>query len=64
MNELTWKKSSYSGTTGGNCVEVAALPDGGQAVRDSKNPEGAVLVLTAGQWAGLVRSVLQVQLQG
>ena len=37
---LRWRKSSYSGNGGGNCVEVASnLPDG-VAVRDSKNPDG------------------------
>ena len=30
MDRLTWIKSSYSGGSGGNCVEVAILPDGGR----------------------------------
>ena len=54
---LNWVKSSHSGGTGGNCVEVAALPDGGRAVRDSKDPDGSVLYLTAGQWASLRNSL-------
>ncbi len=58
-NDLNWVKSSYSTATSGNCVEIAALPDGGRAVRDSKNPDGLVLLLTAGQWRRLVKSVLQ-----
>lgn len=33
-----WRKSTYSGPTGGDCVELAALPSE-VAVRDSKNPE-------------------------
>jgi Domain of unknown function (DUF397) len=39
---LPWRKSSYSGTET-NCVELA---DGTEhiAVRDSKNPDGGVLV--------------------
>ena len=57
MSDLKWVKSSYSGGNQANCVEMAALPDGGRAVRDSKNPNGAVLVLTSGQWAELVKSV-------
>ncbi|MEO5877177.1 MAG: DUF397 domain-containing protein [Streptosporangiaceae bacterium] len=32
-----WRKSSRSSTTGGDCVEVAALP-GAVGLRDSKNP--------------------------
>ena len=49
------EESSYSGAMSNNCVEIAALPNGGRAVRDSKNPEG---VLTAGQWAELAKSLL------
>jgi hypothetical protein len=41
----TWRKSTYSNGSGGNCVEVADLPDG-RAVRDSKHPQGPILVFT------------------
>lgn len=54
MMDLTWIKSSYSGGSGGNCVEVAALPDGGHAVRDSKDIHGPVLRFTAGQWSAFI----------
>ncbi|WP_239341229.1 DUF397 domain-containing protein [Frankia sp. CiP3] len=55
---LNWRKSSYSGGTGGNCVEVATLPDGGgRAVRDSKNPGGPVLNFTATEWAAFLAGV-------
>ncbi|OHV63468.1 DUF397 domain-containing protein [Pseudofrankia sp. BMG5.36] len=47
---LAWRKSSHSAGNGGECVEVAALPDGGRAVRDSKDPEGPVLRFTAAEW--------------
>jgi hypothetical protein len=53
MSDLTWVKSSYSGAGQANCVEIAALPDGSRAVRDSKDPDGEILVLTPGQWAAL-----------
>ncbi|MFD9964441.1 DUF397 domain-containing protein [Amycolatopsis sp. NPDC058986] len=36
---LTWRKSSYSGQNSdgsSECVELAELPDGGRAIRDSK----------------------------
>jgi hypothetical protein len=41
MSDLTWRKSTYSGTSDANadCVELAAQG----AVRDSKNPAGPVL---------------------
>jgi hypothetical protein len=57
MNDLTWIKSSYSGATSANCVEIAALLTGGRAVRDSKDPAGPVLTLTAAQWSALVQSL-------
>jgi hypothetical protein len=41
----------------GNCVEIAALPGGGVAVRDSKDPEGPILRFTAGEWAAFVEGV-------
>jgi len=45
-----WRKSSYSGGNEGNCVEVADLPDGRRAVRDSKNPNDGHLALSRGAW--------------
>jgi hypothetical protein len=46
---LSWIKSSLS-FSNGNCVEVASLPDGGVAMRDSKDPDGPVLKFTPGEW--------------
>ena len=51
---LQWRKSSYSGNQGGNCVEVAQVADGGRAVRDSKDPQGGVLVFTVSEWAAFL----------
>ena len=45
-----WRKSSYSGSTGSDCVEAAALPGGMIGVRDSKNPAGGHLVFTPAAW--------------
>jgi Domain of unknown function (DUF397) len=44
-----WVKSSLS-FANGNCVEVAALPDGSIGVRNSRDAEGAVLRFTPGEW--------------
>ncbi|MFC6084273.1 Scr1 family TA system antitoxin-like transcriptional regulator [Sphaerisporangium aureirubrum] len=46
----TWRKSSRSGGSGGNCVEIASLADGHKGVRDSKNPTGPAFVVGAGAW--------------
>jgi Domain of unknown function (DUF397) len=48
-----WRKSSYSGQ--GNCVEVAASRPGVVAVRDSKDPGGAVLLVSAESWKAFIR---------
>ena len=37
-----WRASSFSGNNG-TCVEVAALPDGHIAMRNSKHPDGTIL---------------------
>lgn len=55
VRDLAWIKSSYSGTNGGDCVEVAAREDN-VYVRDSKAvDDGApVLRIARAQWATLV----------
>jgi hypothetical protein len=53
LTRAQWKKSSYSGNSG-NCVEVADLGHA-VAIRDSKEPEGAVLVATLDRWRELMR---------
>jgi Domain of unknown function (DUF397) len=47
---LAWRKASAS-MPGGSCVELAPLPEGGVAVRDSKDPQGPVLRFTPAEWA-------------
>jgi hypothetical protein len=51
-----WHKSSYSGQDG-NCVEVALNLPGLVAVRDSKEPDGAKLVVSQETWRVFMRSV-------
>jgi hypothetical protein len=46
---VTWRKSSYSGNSGGQCVEVGAA-DHLIAVRDSKDPDGARLAFGREAW--------------
>ena len=50
-----WRKSSYSGNSGGDRVEVAAVAaeqaaPHAIAVRDSKDPDGPKLIVTPAQW--------------
>jgi hypothetical protein len=45
MTGLTWRKSSASAGNG-ECVELAAFPDGTVGIRDSKDPGGPVLKFT------------------
>ncbi|WP_192759272.1 DUF397 domain-containing protein [Actinomadura algeriensis] len=44
LSNVTWRKASRSASNGGNCVELAGFP-GTVAVRDSKDPDGPVLLL-------------------
>jgi hypothetical protein len=49
-----WQRSSRCGT--GACVEVAKI-DGHWLVRDSKNPDEAVLSFTEDEWVAFVEGV-------
>ena len=52
---MNWRKSSYSGNGGTNCVEVAAANV--VLVRDSKNPEGAKLAFNTASWKAFTARV-------
>jgi hypothetical protein len=55
---MDFRKSSFSGSaTQGECVEVADLDGGGMALRDSKNPDGAVLTFSAGEREAFLNGV-------
>ena len=47
MGDLTWRKSTYSGGQGGNCVEVAAA--GTVHVRDTTDRDGVALAVPAAE---------------
>ncbi|MYV53064.1 DUF397 domain-containing protein [Streptomyces sp. SID3212] len=51
---VMWRKSSYSGNNAGDCLEIASGVSGVVPVRDSKDPEGPVLMLSPHAWAGFV----------
>jgi hypothetical protein len=56
LSRAEWHKSSYS-SQDGNCVEVAQNLPGVVAVRDSKNPDGSVLVVTLEEWREFLSSL-------
>ncbi|HEV7452449.1 MAG TPA: DUF397 domain-containing protein [Pseudonocardiaceae bacterium] len=57
LDRSAWQKSTYSNGTGGACVEVADLDGGGRAVRDSKDPAGPALMVTATEWIAFTARV-------
>ncbi|MEV4187115.1 DUF397 domain-containing protein [Streptosporangium canum] len=69
LSRAEWRKSSFSGNNGGDCVEVAELKDvtGGLghkaghtdliAVRDSKDPDGPKLFFTPTEWDAFINGV-------
>jgi hypothetical protein len=55
QDNLHWFKSSFSAS--GSCVEVAHLPGGGVAVRDSKDRGKAAHVYTRREWEAFLAGV-------
>ena len=57
LDGAQWRTSSYTGSDGGNCVEVATNLKGVVAVRDSKDRGGPVLVFTRDEWRDCLAAV-------
>ncbi|CAL9374424.1 DUF397 domain-containing protein [Streptomyces sp. NPDC090994] len=53
MSELDWFKSSYSGSEGDDCVEIAHA-SGGVRVRDSKAADGPSFAVTPAAWGDFI----------
>lgn len=53
LGQLTWIKSRHSNPSG-NCVELACLPTGQIALRNSRYPAGPVLIYTRGEMAAFL----------
>jgi hypothetical protein len=57
LTSAQWRKSSFSGSNGGGCVEVARNLPGVVAVRDSKDREGPALIFTPDEWRAFLDGV-------
>jgi hypothetical protein len=57
ISNAAWRRSSYSDNNGGQCLELASLPQDHIAVRDSKDPERGHLRFGAEAWAAFARRV-------
>ncbi|MGW1164860.1 DUF397 domain-containing protein [Streptomyces sp. NPDC002550] len=55
---LTWRKSTYSNPDGGNCLEVCDTLPSAVPVRDSKAPDGPVLLFADRSWSSFVSAVM------
>lgn len=51
-----WRKSTYSDSGTGQCVEVGVAP-GAVGIRDTKNREAGRLTVSRTAWAAFVRTV-------
>jgi hypothetical protein len=56
LSTATWHKSSHSSGSGSNCVEVAVFP-GSVAIRDSKNPDGPVHLVSPEAFRDLITRI-------
>ncbi|MFY0515347.1 DUF397 domain-containing protein [Streptomyces anulatus] len=52
-----WRKSSYSGSESGSCLEVQDHHPTAVPVRDSKVPGGPALLIPAAGWTSFVDAV-------
>jgi hypothetical protein len=57
MTDASWRTSSYSGSNGGECVEVAAHHDDSVLVRDTRNRNGGMLRFSSVAWCRYIDQV-------
>ena len=56
LSVTLWRTSSFSGNNG-TCVEVAALPDGHIAVRNSNHPDEGMVLFTRAEMSAWMNGV-------
>lgn len=54
LTTVVWQKSRFSNPSG-NCVELAELPGGGVALRNSRDPGGPALIYTFAEVVAFVQ---------
>jgi hypothetical protein len=54
LHEVTWRKSHHSNSQG-TCVELAGLPGGGVALRNSRHPDSPALIYTPAEIDAFIR---------
>ncbi|MGH3309118.1 MAG: DUF397 domain-containing protein [Streptomyces sp.] len=57
LSTARWRKSSYSNSNGGECIEIAESFPGIVPVRDSKYPDGPALFVSTHSWAAFIDAV-------
>ena len=58
LTSALWRKSSYSGSNGGDCIEAApGFVHDLVPVRDSKDPQGPALLFTSAAFSAFVAAV-------
>ncbi|MEO3855774.1 DUF397 domain-containing protein [Acrocarpospora sp. B8E8] len=54
LTNAAWRKSSYSGSSGGDCIEVAPLSQGRVGLRDTEALDLPPLVVSPAAWRAFV----------
>ena len=63
LDRVTWRKSRHSNPSG-NCVELAGLPGGAVAIRNSRYPTGPALVCTPSEFAAFLAGARNGEFDG
>ncbi|PSM43838.1 DUF397 domain-containing protein [Streptomyces dioscori] len=58
-----WRKSSYSNSEGGSCLEVLDGHPAGVPVRDSKTPHGSALIFSPEGWSHFLAAIRRADLR-
>ncbi|MGW0842195.1 DUF397 domain-containing protein [Streptomyces sp. NPDC002787] len=61
LTTAVWRKSSYSDGGANNCLEVADGYIDTVPVRDSKVPDGHLLLLSPASWSAFVEGVKGIE---